>query len=170
MINPLEFIFPKRCVQCKKPGSYLCEDCFAFLSFDAKSLCLVCQRPIPDGMTHKACLGKYAIDGCFSAIPYNRTAKKLIYSFKYSPFVSDLRKIIGELLYEYLLQNEAFQKLIKDENWVFVPIPLHSEKLRKRGYNQARILSEELSKKFNFKVLDILKREKKTSSQFGLTL
>jgi competence protein ComFC len=121
-------------------------------------------------MTHKICLGKYSIDGCFSAIPYNRTAKKLIYNFKYSPFVSDLRKIIGELLYEYLLQNEAFQRQISNQKWILVPVPLHSEKLRKRGYNQAEILSEELSKRFEFEVLDVLKRTKKTGSQFGLTL
>ncbi len=166
----LDVVFPKRCVSCKKVGSYLCENCFAFLSFDAKSLCLVCQRPIPNGMTHKICLKRLAIDGCFSAIPYNRTAKKLIYSFKYKPFVSDLRKIIGDLLYEYLVQNEQFQAEIGGKKWVFVPIPLHQEKLRKRGYNQAKILCEELSKKFKFEIFDVLKRTRKTGSQFGLSL
>lgn len=166
----LDVVFPKRCVSCKKVGSYLCENCFAFLSFDAKSLCLICQRPIPDGMTHKACLKRYSIDGCFSAVPYNKTAKKLIYNFKYSPYVSDLRKIIGDLLYEYLLQNEAFQRLIQKGEWVFVAIPLHPEKFRKRGYNQARILCDDLSKVFKIGVLDALKRAKKTNSQFGLSL
>jgi predicted amidophosphoribosyltransferase len=41
----IDLIFPKKCVVCKKNGSYLCENCFAFLSFDPKSLCLLCNNP-----------------------------------------------------------------------------------------------------------------------------
>jgi len=167
----LDFIFPKRCVQCKKVGSFLCENCFAYLSYDVKSLCLVCQRPIPDGLTHKVCLGKYKIDGSFSAIPYNKTAKKLIYNFKYKPYLSSLNQFLGDLLYEALLQNESFQRLLKSsKNWVFVPIPLHSSRLRIRGYNQSEILCDELSRRFNLKTYDLLKRVKETKTQVGLKL
>lgn len=172
MINKvLDLVFPKRCVQCKKEGSYICENCFAFLSFDTKSICLVCQRPVPDNLTHKLCLGKYTIDGCFSAIPYNKTAKKLLYSFKYKPYVTDLRKISSNLLYEFLIQNENFNKVLRSsKNWIFVPIPLFPTKLRSRGYNQSEILTNELGKKLDIKTLNILKRVKKTKTQVGLKL
>lgn len=172
----LDFLFPKRCVQCKKLGDYLCPTCFAFLSFDTKSLCLVCQRGSADGLTHPGCAGKYKIDGAFSAIPYNKTAKKLIYTFKYKPYVSDLKSFLTDLFYEALIQNENFSRVAgsrsagQNKNWVFVPIPLHSSKLRARGYNQAKILADELGKMFNFEVLDLLKRIKNTGSQYGLKL
>lgn len=171
MINVLDFLFPKRCVQCKKLGDYLCPDCFAFLSFDTKNICLVCRRGSGDSLTHPYCRGRYRIDGCFSAIPYNKTAKKLIYNFKYKPFLSSLNKFMGDLLYEALSQNESFNRVLKSShNWLFVPIPLHSSKLRVRGYNQAEILAKELEKKFNIENFELLKRMRDTKSQYGLKL
>lgn len=167
----LDLIFPKRCVGCKKMGSYICENCFAFLSFDVKNICLVCQRGSIDGLTHPGCRGKYTIDGCFAAVPYKKTAKKLIYNFKYNPYLADLRKILSDLLYESLIQNENFMRILQgSKNWIFVPIPLYSSKLRFRGYNQSEILANELSKRFDFTTLNLLKRTKKTKTQVGLKL
>lgn len=167
----LDFLFPKRCVQCKRVGDFLCPKCFAFLSFDVKSLCLVCQRPSVDSLTHPGCIKKYSIDGTFSAIPYNKTAQKLIYNYKYKPYLSSLSSFLADLLYESLIQNENFENLFKQKlNWVLVPVPLAEEKFRKRGYNQAEILAKELSPKLNVPVLNLLKRVKETKSQFGLKL
>ena len=171
MINFLDLIFPKRCVQCKKSGDYLCSDCFAFLSFDTKNLCLVCQRPVPDNFTHKICLKRYAIDGCFSAVPYNKTVKKLIYNFKYKPYLSDLKKFLSDLMFESLSQNESFNKILKSsDSWVLIPISLHSSRFRKRGYNHSEILAYELGKKLKIQVQTPLKRIKDTKSQYGLKL
>lgn len=163
----LDFIFPKHCVSCKKLGSYLCENCFSYLSFDAKSLCLVCNKPTFNSLTHPYCLTKYSIDGCFSALPYNKTAQKLIYNFKYKPYLTDLKTVLVDLFYESLIQNEDFNRELKRGSWILVPIPLFSSKLKKRGYNQAEILAKELSEKFNFKTFDVLKRVRDTKTQVG---
>ena len=164
-----DYIFPKRCVACKKHGSYLCENCFSYLSFDPKSLCLLCNNPVFNNLTHPRCRKKYAIDGCFSALSYNKTAQKLIYSFKYKPYLTDLKNVLTDLFYESIIQNEQFMKLIADGSWLIVPIPLSSPKLRKRGYNQAEILAKSLAKKFNFPVKNLLKRIKETKTQVGLS-
>ena len=58
-------------------------------------------------------------------------------------------------------------KLIANDKWILVPIPLFSSKLRKRGYNQAEILAKELSKKFNLSFQNILKRTRDTKTQVG---
>ncbi len=169
MANFLDFIFPKKCVSCKKLGSYLCENCFSYLSFNVKSLCLVCNKPAFNGLTHPYCRKKYSIDGCFSVLPYNKTAQKLIFNFKYKPYLTDLKSVLVDLFYDSLIQNEDFNKELEKGEWVFVPIPLFSSKLRKRGYNQAEILAEELSKKFNFPFQNILERIKDTKTQVGMT-
>ncbi len=168
-MNFLDFLFPKRCVNCKKQGSYLCEKCFIYLSFDVKSLCLVCDKPSFNNLTHPKCLRKYSIDGCFSALPYNKTAQKLIYNFKYKPFLKDLTTVLIDLFYESIIQNENFIKLIADGKWLMVPIPLSGSKFKKRGYNQSEILAKELAKKFNLPVQTILVRKKNTVSQVGLS-
>jgi len=165
----IDLIFPKKCVVCKKHGSYLCENCFTFLSFDPKSLCLLCNNPTFNNLTHPRCKRKYAIDGCFSAISYNKTTQKLIYNFKYKPYLTDLKYVLVDLFYESIIQNEQFQNQIKKGDWVFVPVPLSAAKLRKRGYNLAEILAKELSKKFNFPVQNILERTKETKTQVGLS-
>ncbi len=143
----LDFLFPKHCVLCKKFGSYLCDNCFSYLSFDVKTLCLVCNKPCFDSLTHPGCKSKYAIDGCFSALPYNKTAKKLISSFKYKPFLTDLKKVLTDLFYEGIIQKEELMGQIVSGEWQIAFIPLYDSKLRKRGYNQSEILAKELGEK-----------------------
>ena len=162
-------LFPKRCVCCKSTGEYLCTKCFSYLSFDTKPLCLFCDKPSFNSLTHPVCRKKFTIDGCFSAVSYNKTAKKLIYSFKYKPYLSDLKNLLSELFYESIIQKEMFMKLMGEGSWLIVPIPLSDSKLRKRGYNQAEILAFELSKRLNIPRKNLLKRVKDTKSQFKLT-
>jgi ComF family protein len=164
-----DYIFPKKCVVCRKPGSYLCENCFSYLSFEPKSLCLPCNQPSFNNLTHPRCKRKYAIDGCFSALSYNKTVQKLIYNFKYKPYLTDLKTVLADLFHESIIQNEQFMKLIVDGSCLMVPIPLSSSRFRKRGYNQAEILAKELSKKFNFPVQNLLSRTKETKTQVGMT-
>ncbi len=165
----IDLVFPKKCVICKKRGSYLCERCFIFISFDAKSLCLACNNPSFNNLTHPRCKRKFTIDGCFSALSYNKTAQKLISNFKGKPYLTDLKVVLTDLFYESIIQNEQFAKLIVNGSWLIVPIPLSSSKLRKRGYNQAEILAKELSKKFNFPAQNLLERTKEPKTKIKST-
>ncbi len=133
-------------------------------------ICLVCQKAAINGVTHPVCKTRYSIDGAFASISYKGTVKKLLYSFKYKPYVSDLADILTDFFYEGIIQNEGFMRILgqSNEKLVLVPIPLHSSKLKSRGYNHAQILSDELSKRLNIRCVDILARIKKTPSQFGL--
>lgn len=167
-MNLLDVIFPKKCVNCKRFGDYLCPNCFARLSYEVPSICAVCTKPAISGLTHPKCQGRYEIDGVFSAVSYNGIAKKLIYSFKYKPYLADIKKFMGELVYEAIIQKEEFMILLKDK-LILIPIPIHSSKLRKRGYNQAEVLAKELGKKFNIPVQNLLIRNIDTKSQFKLS-
>lgn len=136
-------------------------------------ICLACNKGSFDGLTHPKCRGKYTIDGAFSAINYKGVVKKLIYNFKYKPFLSDLNKTLTELFYESIIQQELFIKTIQqysNKTICLVPIPLHNKRLRKRGYNHAKLLADGLSQNLNLRVIDILERTKNTKSQFGLKL
>jgi len=132
-------------------------------------ICLVCNKPSFDGLTHPKCLGKYTIDGAFSAVSYKGIVKKLIYNFKYKPFLSDLKNTLNELFYESIIQQEIFQKVYATKP-ILVPTPLHKKRLRVRGYNHAKLLAEGLGKNLNLKMIEILERTRETKSQFGLDL
>lgn len=136
-------------------------------------ICLACNRPSLDGLTHPRCRGKYVIDGAFAATAYKGIVKKLIYNFKYKPYLSDLRKSLVELFYESIIQQEIFQKAYESSpvgGLALVPIPLHRKRLKQRGYNHAGVLAEGLSEKLNLPVIDCLERIRVTKSQFGLKL
>ena len=148
----------------------MCAYCFARLSFDTKPRCLVCGLSCLDGFTHPKCRRRHEIDGVFSSIAYKGVAKKLLYVFKYKPHVTVIQNLLGDLFYEGLIQNESFMSTIEQysKTITFVPIPLHSLKLKSRGYNQSEILATELAKRFDLPVKNLLQRTKKTESQYGL--
>lgn len=165
----LDFVFPKYCVNCRKVGAYICTNCFSFISFDVEMICLVCNKGSFDGLTHPKCESKYAIDGAFSAIAYKGVVKKLIYNFKYKPYLSNLKNSLVELFYESIIQQEIFQKAYASKP-ILVPIPLHKKRLKERGYNHAKLLAEGLSQKLNLNLINVLERTKNTKSQYGLKL
>lgn len=160
-------LFPKRCVGCRKNGEYICTDCFATISFDIEKICTVCNKSSLDGKTHPVCVGKYTLDGTLSSVAYKGIIRKLLYQLKYQPYLTDLIPDLAELMYEALIQNEIFVHLIKEKP-ILIPIPLSPKRLKKRGYNQAELLTKQLGKRFDLKVFNILKRVKDTKPQYGL--
>jgi len=131
-------------------------------------VCTVCQKQAMGGLTHPICRTMYSIDGVFPSLVYKGVVKKLIYVFKYPPYLTDLQSQLIDLFYEGIIQKEQFFSLIQESS-IFVPIPLHQGKFRKRGYNQAKLLAEGLAKRFDAPVLDCLRRVKSTKTQVGLT-
>jgi ComF family protein len=164
----LDFLFPKRCIRCKTFGSYLCSNCFTGITFTDSMVCTVCQKQAMGGLTHPVCKTRYAIDGVFPSLVYKGVVKKLVYVFKYPPYLTDLQSTLIDLFYEGIIQKEQFVSLLSDPA-VFIPIPLHASKLRKRGYNQSALLAEGLAKRFGISVIDCLKRVKHTGTQIGLS-
>lgn len=75
---------------------------------------------------------------------------------------------LDALFFEGIIQKEHFYPLLISES-VFVPVPLHKKKLRKRGYNQAELLAKGLGKRFGLPVVDCLQRVKETKTQVGLS-
>ena len=110
-------------------------------------------------MTHLGCKTSYGIDGIISTIAYKGIVKKLLNQFKNPPYLSDLKGILGRIFYEGLIQEEGFNSFLKNKNIVFVPVPINKTQERKRGYNQSELLVQELSKRFNIKMANMLSRK-----------
>jgi ComF family protein len=109
-----------------------------------------------------------SIDGVFTSVVYAGIVKRLIYQFKFQPYLRDVRSSIDELFAEGLIQNETFFTIKKKDAYV-VPIPLFPAKERKRGYNHAALLAQELVRHFNLPVVPSLLRQRQTLPQYGLT-
>lgn len=164
----LNLLFPKRCVGCKRFGSFICSVCFAKIAFVTAYHCPVCNKPSIDGKTHPVCKILYSIDGVCSSIVYQGIVKKLLYQFKYQPYLSSLTTVLSELLYEGVIQHEVFYHFLESKPLI-TAVPLSTKKLRKRGYNHAELLAGQFAKRVGLLYYpSLVIRIKDTTPQFFL--
>lgn len=125
------------------------------------------MHPSVSGMTHPRCKKRYALDGLFACFEYKSVVKKLIYKYKYKPYISDLKTPIGTLMVEGLNENELFFSILKDSP-LFIPVPLSVKRERERGYNQSALIAQYVAQYFHKEYVDILERTKNTQPQYLL--
>ena len=164
----LDFLFPKKCVSCKKYGSYLCDMCFSSIEPFEQYVCPMCLKHSITGETHPGCVTPFSLDGLICGVVYKGVIKKMIFRLKYSPYVFDIGRIMGKIAVDALSQNELFSRVLSSHP-IVVEVPLSAHKLKKRGYNQAEILSSFLAEELNmYFTKEILIRIKSTDPQFKL--
>jgi ComF family protein len=142
----LDFFFPRFCVGCGKEGAFICTSCLASLPRIDTSVCVKCGKPLIASSLMESnlllcsnCTGwETDIDGIRSPYRFEGVIRKAVHEFKYR----NLRAIsvqLAELLADYLAENPIPYEVI-------LPIPLHTKRIRERGYNQAGLLCRELSR------------------------
>ena len=165
----LDLIFPKKCINCRRFGDFVCSDCFSRIKFNDNFQCPVCFRPSVNGLTHPVCKARYSLDGVISVVAYSPVTKRMIQQFKYKPYVSKLKDTIGEIMIEGLLQNESFYSFIEKYTPALIPVPLSMKKFRSRGYNHAELLASYVAKYFHLVISNkLLVRVKDTRPQYKL--
>jgi len=92
---------------------------------------------------------------------FDGTLREAIHCFKYSN-LQDLAIPLGKLMSDYWEKSPLPAETI-------VPVPLHPDRLRERGYNQATLLARELGKSIGLPIAeDSLARVRATPPQVGL--
>ncbi len=154
----LDLLFPKFCLGCKKEGTYLCDDCRTLLDISEYDYCLCDQKPqrLPPeqkGGKCSKCQNK-KLSGLYFALPYKekQLTRKLIYQFKYQPYLKDVAKTLASILVEHFVLSGKNTNDIWN-NGILIPIPLDKKKLKVRGYNQSEELAIELSKVLQIPVI-----------------
>jgi competence protein ComFC len=171
----LDLFFPKFCLGCQKEGSYLCGDCRTLLEISEFNYCLCNKNPLrlpPEQKSSKCprCQEK-RLAGLYFALPYkeNILTKKLIYQFKYQPYLKDLAATLASLVVEHLILSEKNADDIWNNSGL-IPVPLDKKKLKARGYNQSEELAKELSKVLKIPVIsENLIKIKNTKPQMELS-
>jgi ComF family protein len=96
-----------------------------------------------------------------SAVFYEGVLRRAVHKFKYEG-ITALAAPLGGLMTE----SWSRHALPTD---VVVPVPLHEDRLRERGFNQAALLARELSQEAGLPVdEETLVRHRSTASQVGL--
>lgn len=140
--SSLDFIFPPVCVSCQQLGAPLCDGCQALIARPRDPLCPHCGRAVEQPV--KAC------DFCRRhPLPLRVRAAAL--------YTEPLRRAVHGLKYEGLFALASPLAALMVEEWpcwstpadLVLPIPLHPERERERGYNQTVLLVREFCRRLN---------------------
>jgi len=155
----LDLLFPQWCVGCGKEGDFICSSCRRSLPRIMPPLCPRCGKPQLSGILCPGCVSWRAeIDGIRSPFRFDGVMRQAIHQLKYKNLRA-LAVTLAGFLHDYLVTNPM-------PGEVLVPAPLHQKRLRERGYNQSRLLAQELGKLINLPVVDdCLVRQKHTPPQ-----
>lgn len=100
-----------------------------------------------------------------AAFPYAEPASGLIAAFKYRGALQHGR-VLAALLAQRLLREYQAEPLPE----ILVPVPLHPQRLRQRGFNQALVLAQQLGRALGIPVAaQALARVRQTPAQQGLS-
>ncbi len=110
-------------------------------------LCPKCGRPQSSAILCPNCVSWQAeIDGIRSPFRFDGAIRQAIHELKYRNLRA-IAVLLAQLLNDYLTISPVPGEAL-------VPVPLHRKRLRERGYNQSRLLAQELGKLTSLPVVD----------------
>ena len=158
-------IFPPFCANCKKVGKLLCADCIDQMDWLYEPLCDACGRMLdrPASRCYVCARKPLPLQQVRTAVYFVEPVQAPIHKLKYENAFG-LARPLADLMVRAWPQ---WQKPID----LVIPIPLHSQRQKKRGYNQAELLAVHLCGRLKLThETTILARSRYTRSQVGLNL
>jgi ComF family protein len=150
----LDLLYPPRCAVCGTNGAFVCESCLGGLPRAAGSRCDVCWSP------KTVCDCSYlsfAFTRLRSAWRYEGEVRHLVRAFKFGG-----QSALAPSLASALVATCSAHGLTAD---VIVAVPLTGIGRRRRGYNQAALLTHGLSKVTGVPSVDALGRTRSIKDQ-----
>jgi len=147
----------------------LCPACMNELPF-IKTACNRCGLPMEmetETETCGACISDMPpVNHCTSVLHYDSPVDFLIKHMKYHNQLS-VAELLGTLLAEKVSADLLLHSLPTPET--IIPMPLHLDRLKQRGYNQALEIARPISNILNIPIdLDMCTRTISTAPQFDL--
>lgn len=135
-------VFPNKCLFCRKvldnPTEITCADCEMAARVETKA---------PEG-------------GCriYAACDYSEAVRHAVFRYKYE----------GKRVLARPMAGLIFGRFGKIDADFLLPVPLHSKRIKERGFNQAALLAAELSGPMALPAYDGMVRTRDTAKQFEL--
>ncbi len=159
----LDLIFPPQCILCKRGGSTLCSTCQLTLHPTPVARCQHCHTVLQAKDICRQCQQHpLLLSGLRAFSIYQGPLRTCIHALKYEG-----NRRLAEPLGQLLAETYTNSKLQAD---VLLPVPLHPERLRERGYNQSALLARTCAIQLGIPYReDLLIRQRATTPQVGLS-
>lgn len=139
-----DLLFPKQCLGCRKFGVYLCANCKKKLTPVDKDRCPYCGKASYFGFTHPGCIRENGLDGLKSIIMYDGFAKTVIATIKYRLVTDAIDELLRSLPTDKIEELLLYKKITHITT--MIPVPLHTDRQKRRGFNHAEKLGVYFSK------------------------
>ncbi|WP_335617671.1 ComF family protein [Chryseobacterium glaciei] len=131
----LDVLFPNRCLACNKiieNNLIACNVCFEKIQFTHFDY-------FEENILKEICKTLFPVENAYALIQFEKESlsRKIIHELKYKN-----REKTGEILANWITERVDFKNEKPD---LIVSIPLHTKKLKERGYNQLHLFAETLS-------------------------
>lgn len=165
----LDLLFPPACAACGRYGFRICPDCAQLVEPVPELICECCGRLQPVRVarcSHCFAEPPVALEQVRAAGLYVEPLRHFIHLLKYEQR-PDLAPDLARYLAACYAGNE-WQPFHGSFDAI-APVPLHAERRRQRGYDQAELLARALSERTAIPLrLDLVERVHYTRPQVGL--
>lgn len=170
-------LMPSVCVLCGDAGNHqkaagsnlldLCDQCQNELPRLA-SACARCAEPLTSTPGYEALCGRCqsqppAFNRCLAMLSYQAPADHLLQALKFNGRL-EMARLLGVLMADWL------EDILDAHPSVIIPVPLHENRLRERGFNQAMELARPVAQQLGITIDNRLcRRIHTTAPQSDLT-
>jgi ComF family protein len=158
----LDLLFPPRCGGCRAAGFLLCSTCLGEIARRGRQRCQRCCLP-GDNQACRQCRRRWqALGGLQAVAAYEEPLRRCIQQLKYQG-QTRLAGPLGQLLAATYRAYGLHADLV-------IPVPLHAERQRRRGYNHACLLADACARQLGLPLAaTLLERIRPTAAQVGLS-
>ena len=148
----LDLAFPARCPGCGRDGPPICAACLPAL--DAR---LDLPAGVPIGLPSTVPAPLLQLEWC---APFGGVVRRALHELKYS----------GETRLAVPLGDAIARRWsrVGAGGDVLVPVPVHAERRRRRGYDQAELIASAAARRLGLPMAPLLERSRATTAQFDL--
>lgn len=160
MTNLLEtaigWLAPAVCITCGREGSTLCAVCSKSEIIPFGERCWQCNSLSPKGRTCESCRRGGSPRFVWVNTDYDGVAKELVQKYKFGHQRIAAKAIAGLMAETFLMfnTNEEAARL----NYLAVPVPTATSRVRQRGFDHAALLAVHVSKQLGLKNIKALGR------------
>lgn len=148
----LDLLYPPRCPFCGRlipRDAFFCEECRKKLPFVTGPVCRICGRPVLKGdeICDDCLKAERRFDGGAGLLLYNDMTRPALYDLKYRGR-ADIGRLLGRSLWAY--RGDLIDRWGIDG---VVPVPVHRNRRRERGYDQAEVIARALAEESGLSLL-----------------